>query len=92
MGALVGGDDLEQTPPAVPDRVSIWPLEAGQFGVDVTYEGASGYELASRHEAALATAGIPYSFRQELGGGWSVRLTIGSRQVASIVSRFVGAE
>ena len=90
MGALVGPDDFARTAPGVPDRVSVWPLEAGRFGIDVTYEGATGYELASRHEASLTNAGIPYSFRQEMGGGWTVRLTIPAGHVATVVARFVG--
>lgn len=90
MSSLIGPNDFARTTPAVPDRVSVWPLEAGRFGVDVTYEGASGYELASRHEAALAAAGIPYSFRQELGNGWTIRLTIPAGHVATVVARFVG--
>ena len=90
MSALIGPGDFARTAPRVPDRVSVWPLEVGRFGVDVTYEGASGYELASRHEASLEAVGIPYSFRQELGGGWTVRLTIPSGHVATVVAQFVG--
>ena len=90
MSSLIGPNDFARTAPRVPDRVSIWPLEGGQFGVDVTYEGSTGYELASRHEAALQQAGIPYSFRQELGDGWTVRLTIPAGHVATVVARFVG--
>lgn len=80
--------DLPPSPK--PDRVTIWPLDDTRFGVDVTYEGASGYELASRHEAALTGAGLQHSFRQELGGAWTVRLTIPAGQVAFVVSSFVG--
>lgn len=90
MASLIGPNDPAQGAPQVPDRVSVWPLDDGQFGVDVTYAGATGYELASRHEAKLRSAGIPYSFRQELGGAWSVRLTIAPGLVATVVARFVG--
>jgi hypothetical protein len=90
MGSLIGPNDLARTAPQTPDRVCVWPLDDGRFGVDVTYEGSSGYELASRHEAGLQAAGIPYSFRQEHGGGWSVRLTIPAGHVAAVVARFVG--
>jgi hypothetical protein len=90
MSSLIGPDHLARTAPTTPDRVSVWPLGDGRFGIDVTYEGASGYELVSRHEAALAAARIPYSFRQELGGAWSVRLTIPAGHVATVVARFVG--
>ena len=90
MSSLIGPDDVAGTSPQVPDRVSVWPLDGERFGVDVTYEGSSGYELASRHEAALRRAGIPYSFRQELAGAWTVRLTIPAGHVATVVARFVG--
>lgn len=76
--------------PCPPDRVSVWPLDDGSFGVDVTYEGASGYELASAHERGLQASGVKYSFRQELGGAWTLRLTIPRGFVAEIVARFVG--
>jgi hypothetical protein len=103
LGAPADGADATRTPMAAltprdpdlppspkPDRVTIWPLDDTRFGVDVTYEGASGYELASRHEAALTGAGLQHSFRQELGGAWTVRLTIPAGQVAFVVSSFVG--
>lgn len=90
MGSLLGPSDVARTAPRTPDRVSVWPLEGDRFGVDVTYEGATGYELASRHEDALEAAGIPHSFRQELGGSWTVRLTIPTGHVATVVARFVG--
>jgi hypothetical protein len=90
MSSLIGPDEVTRTAPQTPDRLSIWPLDDGRFGVDVTYEGATGYELASRHEAGLQRVGIPYSFRQELGGAWTVRLTIPRGHVATVVARVVG--
>ncbi|HEX8083444.1 MAG TPA: hypothetical protein VF529_04085 [Solirubrobacteraceae bacterium] len=90
MGSLIGPDDFAQTPPAIPDRVSVWPLEDGRYGLDVTYTGASGYELASRLESMLERGGLPYSFRQELGGAWTIRLTLPGGLVAKSVAQFVG--
>lgn len=57
----------------VADRVSVWPIEDGTYGVDATFQGASGYEAASDHEEALQRANVPYSLRQELGGSWTLR-------------------
>ena len=91
MTELVAHPTLRHSAPAPPDRVTIWPLDEGLFGVDVTYEGASGYGLAARHEAALRAGGYAYSFRQELGGAWTVRLTLPAAQVGDVVSAFVGA-
>jgi hypothetical protein len=42
MHALTRSDSYARTAPATPDRITIWPLDDQRFGVDVTYEGASG--------------------------------------------------
>jgi hypothetical protein len=34
----------------VADRVSIWPMDDGSYGLDATFQGASGYERAQSHE------------------------------------------
>jgi hypothetical protein len=48
-------------------------MEDGSYGLDATFQGATGFERAERHEAALRKAGITWSLRQELGGGWTLR-------------------
>lgn len=58
----------------MPDRLSLWPLDGGRFGIDATFQGASGYTSAQAHEDALRVAGVPYAFRQELDGAWTLRL------------------
>ena len=90
ISSLVDPNDVARTAPRFPDRVTLWPLEGDRCGVDVTYDGATGYELASRHEASLEAACVSYSFRQELGGAWTIRLTVPAAQVATVVARFVG--
>jgi hypothetical protein len=57
----------------VADRVSIWPMEDGTYGLDATFQGASGYERMQRHEAPLEQASVRWSLRQELDGGWTIR-------------------
>jgi hypothetical protein len=56
-----------------PDRVSIWPVEVGGYGIDFTYHGATGYRDAEAAEAILRFNGIETTFRQELDGAWTVR-------------------
>ena len=56
-----------------PNRVSIWPIEVGGYGIDITYHGATGYTDAETAERVLQTTGLATSFRQELDGAWSVR-------------------
>ena len=56
-----------------PNRVSIWPVEGGSYGIDFTYHGATGYIDAESAERELQAAGLTTSFRQELDSAWTVR-------------------
>jgi hypothetical protein len=64
---------LPTKPGPVPDRIKIWPMDDGRYGLDATFQGASGYERATWHEDELREVNARYSFRQELEGGWTVR-------------------
>jgi len=55
------------------DKLSIWPLESGRYGLDATFQGRSGFHLVEAHEAALKRAGVRFKLVQELGGGWTLR-------------------
>ena len=57
----------------VPDKLTIWPVDDGRYGLDATFQGASGYERAEHHQQELQRRGVPHTFRQELGGGWTLR-------------------
>ena len=57
----------------VADKMTIWPMDDGRYGLDATFQGASGYERAERHKASLEASGVSHSFRQELGGAWTLR-------------------
>ena len=37
-------DDLPSRAGPVPDRLSIWPLDDGRYGLDATFQGKSGFE------------------------------------------------
>lgn len=74
----------------VPDRLTIWPVDDGRYGLDATFQGASGYERAEHHRLALERTGISHSFRQELGGGWTLRFgPLRAVEVARALSAFV---
>jgi hypothetical protein len=76
----------------VPDRLSLWPVEGGRFGLDATFQGSTGYQRAEAHERALKTSGIPYQLRQELDGGWTLRLgPVPASEVGTAVHAFVQA-
>jgi hypothetical protein len=57
----------------VPDRLTIWPIDDGRYGLDATFQGETGYERARVHETQLEIDGVPHTFRQELDGAWTLR-------------------
>jgi hypothetical protein len=61
-------------PVIAPDRLSIWPMEDGRYGLDATYHGATGLRRAETQQASLEAANLRASIRQELGDGWTLRL------------------
>lgn len=77
--------DLPSTSGPVPDRISIWPLDDGRYGLDATFQGKSGFERAEAYEPMLKENGVHYSLLQELGDKWSLRfgpLTVAEVSVA----------
>jgi hypothetical protein len=75
----------------VPDKLSIWPVEGGRFGIDATFTGSGGFERANRHERALAEAEILYQLRQELDGSWTLRLgPVLAADVSAAIDAFIG--
>ncbi len=73
--------------------MSVWPMEGGRYGVDGTYQGATGYERAEAQRLRLAAAALPASVRQELGDAWTLRLgplTHGAAWVA--IEAFLGRQ
>jgi hypothetical protein len=74
----------------VPDRISIWPLDDGSYGLDATFQGASGYERADWHLDALREARVKHSFHQELGGAWTIRFgPLSAAEVSKALTAFV---
>lgn len=74
----------------VPDRMTIWPMEDGRYGLDATFQGASGYERAELHARALSEGDVPHSFRQELGDAWTLRFgPLSATEVSTALSAFV---
>jgi hypothetical protein len=74
----------------VADRLSIWPVDDGRYGLDATFQGASGYERAQGHAEILEASGIEHSFRQELDGGWTLRFgPLTAAEVSTALTAFV---
>lgn len=60
--------------PTRPDKLTIWPVEDGGFGIDVLYVGARGYSRAETVHRQLCEASVPARFDQQPDGAWTVRL------------------
>ena len=69
--------DRPALPP--PDRVTLWPVEGGRFGIDATFSGAFGKDYAKEHRSALKQGGLKASLRHDKAGDrfddqWTLRL------------------
>jgi hypothetical protein len=85
-----GGERLPVKAGPVPDKLTIWPVDDGRYGLDATFQGASGYQRAEHHQDELTQRGVPHSFRQEFDGGWTLRFgPLSALEVASALSAFV---
>jgi hypothetical protein len=74
----------------VPDRLTIWPVDDGRYGLDATFQGASGYERAQHHQDELRRSAVQHTFRQEPDGGWTLRFgPLRATDVAQALSAFV---
>lgn len=58
----------ETGPTWAPDRLSIWPVEGGRYGIDAHYHGATGTERAEAQEQRLADTGLRASRRTDEQG------------------------
>ncbi len=81
--------ELSATGP-VADRLTIWPMDDGSYGLDATFQGASGYERAELHIESLKAREVRHSLRQELDGGWTLRFgPLTATDIDTALSAFV---
>ena len=74
----------------MPDRLTIWPVDDGRYGLDATFHGSSGLQRAEYHKAELERQGVRHDFRQELDGGWTLRFgPLAAVHVAKALAAFV---
>src|SRR5436305_6528518 len=59
----------ETGPTWAPDRLSVWPVEGGRFGIDAVYHGKTGMERARGQQRRLERSGLRASVRPEKGNG-----------------------
>jgi hypothetical protein len=67
---LVGYTALpaETGPIWAPDRLSVWPVEGGRYGIDAHYHGSTGAARAAGQVQRLSAKGLSASLRADDGG------------------------
>ncbi len=74
----------------VPDRLTIWPIDDGRYGLDATFQGETGFQRAQVHQDQLEKEGVPHTFRQELNGAWTLRFgPLPAADIATALGAFV---
>jgi hypothetical protein len=83
---------LELDLPAGPvaDRLTLWPVDDGRYGLDAVFQGASGYERCEVHEKALKELGVTCKLLQNLDNSWSLRFgPLTALEIGKAISAFV---
>jgi hypothetical protein len=89
MGELAVPDRPDQALSLHPNRVAIWPVELGGYGIDFTYHGSTGYTAAESAEQILRLNGLKTNFRQELDGACTVRFgPLPRDEMRAVLDRF----
>ena len=74
----------------VADRLTLWPVDDGRYGVDASFQGASGYERCETHREALVELGVPHKHLQNMDGSWSLRFgPMTAHEAGGAVSAFL---
>lgn len=74
----------------VADRLTLWPVDDGKYGLDAVFQGASGFERCEEHRVALEAIGARCSLIQGLDNSWSLRLgPLTAHEVGKAISAFV---
>jgi hypothetical protein len=74
----------------VADRLTLWPVDDGRYGLDAVFQGASGYERCEEHRTALEAANVKCKMLQNLDNSWSLRFgPLTALEVGRAVSAFV---
>ena len=77
--------------PTRPDRLTIWPVEDGRFGIDVRWGGGEGNTRANVVRRLLGDAGVKAKLAQSIDGcAWELRVgPVPGADVARIIDAFI---
>lgn len=77
--------------PTRPDRLTIWPVEDGRFGIDVRWGGGQGNRRATVVRNLLSDSGIKAKLAQSMDArGWELRVgPLPGDDVARVIDAFI---
>lgn len=67
--ALYSALPAETGPTWAPDRLSVWPLEGGRYGIDAHYHGTTGLQRADGQRERLRKVGVSATVKRDENGG-----------------------
>lgn len=86
----MAGAEVDYPAGPVADRLTLWPLDDGSYGLDAVFQGVSGFERADQAKSALEGAGAKCQLLQNMDNSWSLRLgPLTAHQVGKAISAFV---
>lgn len=65
--------ELDMPAGPVADKLTLWPVDDGRYGLDAVFQGKSGFERCEEHRATLDAAGIACKMLQGMDNSWSLR-------------------
>jgi hypothetical protein len=74
-----------------PDRLTIWPVEDGRFGIDIRWGGGEGNRRATVVRNLLTDAGIKAKLAHSMDGrAWELRVgPVPGAEVAQVIDSFI---
>jgi hypothetical protein len=84
------GSEVDFPAGPVADKLTLWPVDDGRYGLDAVFQGASGYERCEEHRKPLLAAGVECRMLQNLDNSWSLRMgPLTAHDVGRAISAFV---
>ncbi len=84
------GHEVDFPAGPVADRLTLWPVDDGRYGLDAVFHGASGYERCEEHRTSLVAVGVKCQLLQNMDNSWSLRFgPLRAVEVSKALSAFV---
>lgn len=82
--------DVDLPAGPVADRLTLWPVDDGRYGLDAVFQGASGFGRCEEHERVLKAMGVQCKLLQNMDDSWSLRFgPLTALEVGRAISAFV---